>query len=221
MKLIFYSGGGALENKALDQALFKLVGTNKIKMTFIPASAYWGDQDFIEFVEQYSHFGVTKFINFPVDLPFDKVIKKEALSSDVIHLGGGNTFHFLKTLRDSGILKELEKFVKRGGILTGLSAGSIMMTQTIEMAGWPPFDCDDNHDNLKNLKSLGFVPFEFFPHYKNSARYREALMEYSKKKDHPIYACPDGSGIVIHDSQMSFVGKVYGFFHGKKIRLKL
>src|SRR3989338_5344279 len=119
MKLVFYSGGSGEDNYTLDQALIKLANNPKMKMTFIPSSSYWGDYDFIEFVEQYSRFGITKFINFPVDLPFDNILKKEALSSDVIHLGGGNTFYFLKSLRQSGMLLELKKFVDRGGILTG------------------------------------------------------------------------------------------------------
>jgi dipeptidase E len=62
------------------------------------------------------------------------------------------------------MLPLLKKFIQDGGILTGLSAGAIMMTETIEMAGYPPFDCDENEDNLKNLKSLNLVDFYFFPH---------------------------------------------------------
>ena len=93
------------------------------------------------------------------------------------------------------------------------------MTPNINTAGFPDFDCDDNYMKLKNWKALNLVPFEFFPHYVNSKRYMEELRSYSKTTKFPVYAIPDGSGIVVKDTEIRFVGRPYCFINGKKIRM--
>ena len=143
----------------------------------------------------------------------------EALKSEIIRLSGGNTYYFLKHLRKTGLLKHLKEFVKRGGVLTGLSAGGILMTPIISAAGYPEFDKDDNDEKVRNLRGLNLVKFEFFPHYKNSPRYDKDLIRESKRVDYPIYAIPDGSGVVVTENKLKFIGKSYCFFKGKKVLL--
>ena len=43
----------------------------------------------------------------------NKSFLEEVLKSDVIHLGGGNTYYFLKHLRKSKMLGVLKKYVKK------------------------------------------------------------------------------------------------------------
>lgn len=214
MKLVLYSGGFPRENLLLDRALFKMVKNKSPLFSFIPSQSYESELDFVAYVKRYQRFGVGRFLHFPIDIPTDEALLDEVFRSDVIHLGGGNTFYFLKHLRKQGILSKLRTFVKNGGILTGLSAGAIMMTPSITTASFPTFDCDDNDENLKNLKALNLVSFEFFPHYKHTSRYIEEMKRYSLKIAVPLYACPDGSGIVVNEERVQFVGKVYSFERG-------
>ena len=220
MKLIFYGGGHDFENVRLDDILIGLTQNKSPQITFIPSSSYFSEQDFREFVEQYNRHKLTRFINFPVDLPYSNVLKKEAFKSDVIHLSGGNTYYFLHHLRKSKLVGELKSFVKRGGILTGLSAGGIIMTKDIATAGFPDFDRDDNEDGLTDFRGLGLVNFEFFPHYANSKRYEKALLKHSQETHRAIYACPDGSGVVVNGDEITFVGKVLCFHNGEKFQLR-
>lgn len=220
MKLVFYSGGHDFENIKLDSKLLKLTGVPNPQITYIPSCSYLCDQDFQEFVKQYGSFNIHNIINFPIDVPYTEVLKNEVMKSDIIHLSGGNTFYFIKYLRKTGMLKELKKFVQNGGVLTGLSAGAIIMTKTIETASFPEFDRDDNDENIKNFKGMGLVDFEFFPHYRNSKRYDKEILKYSKSHDLPVYACPDGSGIIVNHDEIKFIGKAYCFYHGKKFIVK-
>jgi dipeptidase E len=216
MKLVLYSGGDEKENRQLDKAFVELIGKKNPVVTFIPSSSYLSEEEFRAFVRHYSKFKITRFIHFPVDVPFDKIMFQEVMRSDAIHLGGGNTFYFLNSLRKAKLLPELRKFVEKGGVLTGLSAGAIMMTENIEMAGYPDFDRDDNIVGIKNLEAMGLLDFAFFPHFKNSARYDVAFKKYSKLKNKVIYACPDGAGIVVNDGELRFIGKTFAYSEGHK-----
>jgi len=209
-------------NEGLDRALLNLVQKKKrIRMTLIPSSSEVGEEAFEEIKDYYSGYGIKDFTYFPIDREFTQKGLEKVLKSDVIYLSGGNTFYFLKHLQKSGVAALLRSFVKRGGVLVGESAGSIVMTPEIRTASFPYFDRDDNDVNLRDWKALSLVNFEFFPHYKSSKRYDRILSRHSKRsKSRPIYACPDGSGIILKNGKLEFQGKVYGFLNGEKFRVQ-
>jgi dipeptidase E len=219
MKLVLYSGGDEKDNSLLDHAFLELVGKKNPVVTFIPSSSYLSEQEFKVFVRHYSKRRITRFIHFPVDVPFDQTLFNEVMNSDAIHLAGGNTFYFLNSLRKAGLLPKLRLFTQKGGVLTGLSAGAIIMNETIQMAGYPEFDRDENSVNLTNLSALNLVDFLFFPHFRNSARYDTAFRKFTRLNHKMIYACPDGAGIVINGEEIRFVGKCFGFYRGHKFTL--
>jgi len=216
MNLVLYSGGDEKENQQLDKAFIELLGKKNPVVTFIPSSSYLSEQEFKSFVRHYSRFRITRFIHFPIDVAFDKTIFTEVMRSDAIHLAGGNTYYFLNYLRKAKLLPQLKAFVEKGGVLTGLSAGAIMMTENIEMAGYPEFDRDENLVNLKNFSALNLVDFLFFPHFRNSSRYDVVFKKYTRSSSKIIYACPDGAGIVVRDNELRFVRKCYAFSNGHK-----
>jgi dipeptidase E len=219
MNLVFYSGGDEKENQNLDRAFLELLAKKNPVVTFIPSSSYLSEQEFKSFVRHYSKFKITRFIHFPIDVPFDSILFNEVMRSDAIHLGGGNTFYFLNSLRKTKLLAKLKAFAQKGGLLTGLSAGAIMMTENIEMAGYPEFDRDENLVNVTNMTALNLVDFLFFPHFRNSARYDVVFKKYTRSSNKIIYACPDGAGIVIRDDEIRFVGKCYAFSAGHKFTI--
>jgi dipeptidase E len=218
VKLAFYSGGHEEENVILDSEVVRLLPKKKnLKLAYIPSCSYESEQEYFSFIENFERFQIRRFFHFPIDIPFDRTLLSEVLKCDLIHLAGGNTFYFLKYMKESGFFPHLLDFVHRGGVLTGLSAGGILMTSRIDTASFPDFDCDDNDEKVTNWNALNLVPFEFFPHYRNSKRYDQALLQYSRKSKRPIYGCYDGSGIIVLDHQVSFVGQVYCFYQGRKV----
>jgi dipeptidase E len=221
VNLVFYSGGYEIDNIHLDQEMIKLTGKAKPSITYIPSCSFDSEIEFNDFVKHYRKLGLSRFIHFPVDLDFDETIMNEAFDSDIIHLSGGNTYYFLKYLRKNKILSKLKAFVKRGGVLTGLSAGAIIMTPNIDTAGFPEFDKDDNEEGIKNFRSMGLVDFEFFPHYKNSKRYDQELLAHSKRSQRKVIACADGSGLVIKDHEVHIHGRCFQFHCGRKEKVNL
>lgn len=218
MKLVLYSGGHASQNQILDAELIRLVGkrAEKISMTFIPASSWRMREQFAEFFGDFKRFGVKKTLCLPVDEPVSARDLKQALASDVIYLGGGNTFNFLKQLRGKGLLPQLRSYAKDGGVLAGLSAGAILLTPNIRMAGIPKRTADVNEVGLKNEQALGLVKFEFHPHYTKRRWENAEISKYAKKLSYPVYACPDGSGIVIEAGRTSFIGQAHAFIGAKR-----
>ena len=219
-KLVLYSGGNHnWGNERMHEAMVMLKGRQAKSLTYIPSTHEDGVKYFNRTKKRYSKFGVKQFRYLPVDAVFTKKEMREALKSDIVYLAGGNTFYFLRHLRQSGMLAELKKFVEKGGILAGLSAGALIITPNIWMAKWPPHEADENEVRLKNLKSLNMVQFEFLPHYTNSAKTNRAMIWHSKKSKFPTIACPDGSGVVIDGDEVTFFGPVYIFVDGRRTRI--
>ena len=220
MKLVLYSGGQTPANRLIHHALFQLVNPKRNKsMTYIPFCQDGSALFFKRAIKRYQGVGFKRFHCFPVDVLFSRQDLRKALGSDVIYLAGGNTFYFLHHLRKSGLLPHLKHFVERGGVLAGLSAGAIILTPNIRTAGPPLPDPDDNEVKLKNLRALGLVRFEFFPHYTASSKTNNILLQYSRTTKYPILACIDGSGITINEKRMTFIGNVLMFAGGKKVEI--
>jgi dipeptidase E len=219
MKIVLYSGGSEKDNRILNRKALNLTGADIPKLTFIPSSSYDAEEDFKFFVDEFSKLGVQRFMHFCIDTPFTKTMLNEVLKSDLIFLGGGNTFYFLKHLKKHKMFAHFKTFLKRGGVLCGLSAGAIVLTPHVHTASFPHFDRDENPWHMKNLSAMRLVNFEFFPHYKNSQRYDAELKHHSKKSNLPLYACPNGSGIIIENDGLTFCGKVHCFYQGKKFTI--
>ncbi len=224
MSLFFYSAWLKEPNFSIDrQIISQLKSRGKsprdIQITFIPSASYDSENDFIEVIDHFKDFGIRKFLMLPVDIDTDDTLYKQAMCSDLIHLGGGNTFYFLKHLKSSGVLAKLKEYYLKGGLISGLSAGAIILTPSIFLADYPHFDRDENYIKLKNFSALKLVNFEFFPHYRNSQRYRQALADYSQSSKKIIMACPDGSGLACHGEHIQIFGKAWVFRPSQKIEL--
>jgi len=221
MKLWLYSSGDGESNLSMDRAMLHNLSDKKLTFTFIPASYDSAAEYYDEFIERFSQLAYIDFHILHADRPLLRRDRFRALNSDVIYLSGGNTFYLLDSLRRADLLDDLRYYVDTGGLLAGHSAGGIMMTPSIDTASYPDFDCDDNEVEIFDWKALGFVNFEFFPHYRNSARFSESLLAESRRGPGVIYGVPDGSGLVVLDRQITFFGTVWGFVGGHKFRVSL
>lgn len=83
-----------------------------------------------------------------------------------VYVCGGNTFKLLKAVQESNFESEVRKLLNRGGLYIGASAGALLLTPTIQIAG--EVSPDENLVGLTDLNSFGLVDFEFLPHYETS-----------------------------------------------------
>jgi|TARA_B110000902_G_scaffold110428_1_gene130359 dipeptidase E len=86
--------------------------------------------------------------------------KNEAIANaSAIFVGGGNTFHLLKTLQDLDLVVDIQKAVDTGTYYAGWSAGSNIATPSI---------CTTNDMPIvqpSSFNALGLVDFQINPHY--------------------------------------------------------
>jgi len=207
-KLVLYSSDQAVDdNYTLDLELLKLIGKSAAKIAYIPAESEQDKKYFQEKAVHYAQYGINELLYFDLDQEFNTMKISELLVCDAIHLSGGNTGKFLNALRNRGFIDVLRYYVQCGGVLTGVSAGAIIMSDDIKICTVHPYEYE--LDEVSEFDSLGLTDFDFYPHYDFSDSVTNAICEYSlNNNQRVIYACPDGSGIVINNDSVEFVGRM-------------
>lgn len=218
MHIWMYSSGGLL-NEEMDLAMMAYIRNPDPFITFVPSCFESSSEYFEEFVNRFERLGYSKFDILHLDKDFTSAKLERAMASDMIYLSGGNTFYFLNSIHNVGLINHLHLFVQNGGILAGHSAGSILMTPDITTASYPEDDRDENDVGLEDWTAMGFVNFEFYPHFDDDPYYREVLVQTSGQSPHVIYAVTDGSGVCINGPSISFFGEVWAFYNGEQFQI--
>ena len=234
-RLVLYSGGQDRRNRLIHESLLDLALRRSaasiddgVRMTYVPYTADGAKPYFRRFMRRYARFGAADFHCLAPDDPAlakagtpRRRAEADLMASDVVYLAGGNTFYFLHHLRRSGLLEVIARFARRGGVVAGLSAGGILLTPHIGLAAYPDFDRDEDEIGLSTRarKALALVDFEFFPHFRRSGRYRQALARYSERSGRALYACRDGSGLVVEGDRFTAHGEVWLFDRGQERRI--
>jgi len=188
-------GGGGFsmepDNPLLDRYVLGLAAKDNPRVCFVPPS---GDaQGYVE--RFYAAFARLPCAPSHLSLynPPTADLRTLVFAQDIIYVGGGNTRSMLALWREWGFDRVVRAFWEAGGILAGLSAGSICwfeqgVTDSIPGA-------------LTPLPCLGLLPGSNCPHYDSEPERRPAyhrLVAEGRIADG--YACDDG--VALH-----FVGE--------------
>ena len=151
--------------------------------------------------------GFEEYIICPVGENFDKERWGYAMQSDCVYLTGGNTFEFWAMLHLRGLDSDLRKFAQRG-ILMGMSAGSHIISPTIDLASV----ADDNYLGLfgDELDGLGLTDFLVKPHAGGWLEHEAMFRNYATKYNKPVYMIKDGEAVWSCDFGIKeYGGKIY------------
>jgi len=203
MKLALYSDQVSQDRK-MDTELLKLLGNSCPSIGYIPSCSDLSRKYFQQRVEYYKDLGINQVYYCDLDQEYDPASAFEVLSCDAIHLSGGNTYYFLNTLKQRGFLEPLRSYVRSGGVLIGVSAGSIMTAPTIDIARFGDEDIVRSKDN----SALGLVDFEFAPHWDGSDAYLEKIQAYARSKKKTVFLCKDGDGVIVNKDAIQLIGDV-------------
>jgi dipeptidase E len=204
-KLVLYSDQIPSVTDKIDKELVTILGKSNPIIGYIPSAADPQRKYFSQRQEYYSRQGMDLKVYFELDKEFHPNLLESLLSCDAIHLSGGNTYYFLHWLRKRKMLLPLRRYVKKGGVLIGVSAGSILMTPDISTSAL----CGDEPIEGENdTVALNLVDFAFVPHFGSIPSDLVALREYSRVHRTAVYACRDSDGIVVIDDDVKCVGDV-------------
>jgi len=135
--------------------------------------------------------------------------KKAALSNaSAIFVGGGNTFHLLKTLQDLDLVETIQSRVALGAKYAGWSAGSNIATPTI---------CTTNDMPIvqpKSFDALRLVEFQINPHYTEKVienhggeSRKKRLQEYlAANQKQQVFCLPEGSYLSVKENEITYHG---------------
>lgn len=205
MKLLLTSGG--ICNDSIANALEKLSKKprNELKIGFVPTAmnVEKGNKDwFLKHFTDLYKFGYN-WIDI-LDISAAGINWKQRLSEvDAVYVGGGNTFHLLNQTRIAGFDIWLQENIENK-VYIGASAGSILVTPTIALAGVEPGD--ENICNLQDLTGLNFVPFEISPHTPTMISH-EVNAEYVKTTKNEFYEIDDSTAIQVVDGKVDVISE--------------
>lgn len=202
--LVLYSAQETPEDARVDRVLLSLVPPGA-RVGFIPSS---GDPDRSWFRAKHAYYarlGLTLDPYTRIDRALDRTAWRALLSCDAIHFSGGNTYYFVAWLRRHGLQDDLRAWVANGGVYVGVSAGAILSTPHIGTTHLGAYA-----DNLVNDDPTGLhlVNFAFQPHFDDSPGLLHELSRFATQHAMPVYACPDGSGVIVQHEQVTCVGEV-------------
>jgi dipeptidase E len=126
---------------------------------------------------------------------------------DLVYVAGGYTYYLLEQIRTTGFDTILTKFMERGGLYVGASAGALIAGPDIE----PCSSLDDPKygPSLKSSKGLGLIDIVPMPHYDMSERNSaiEAIIATYTGK-YTIVPLTDDEAIISNDAEWQKVASI-------------
>ena len=213
MKLLLTSGG--LTNQSIARALFDLVGkaASEISVTFIPTAMDVESGDKSWFINDLSNIKKQGFKNIDIvdisALPKDIWLPR-VQTADLLFFSGGNSFHLMRWLNESGLAEILPELLKTR-VYAGISAGSMVTNPTLFLSSKDKkIYYEEKFGYKKNEKALGFVNFYIRPHF-NSPDFpqvrKEYLNEVTRDIQNTIYALDDNSALKVIDDKVEIVSE--------------
>ncbi|MEI6834847.1 MAG: Type 1 glutamine amidotransferase-like domain-containing protein [bacterium] len=206
-QILLYSDFRPGLSRLMDDELLRLLAGTSCRVGYIPSESDLKRRYFDKICERYEDIGITDVIYFDLGQEFSKENIPDLMSCDVIHLSGGDPEKFLNLVRQRSFTEHLKTFLKKGGFLAGISAGAMILTPSLGL-----LDVDSKKNpTAKPRPALSMVNFEFYPHFKEDDVTKRALASYARARQTRVYACDDDGGLVVHQGQVTTIGRVTCF----------
>ncbi len=136
----------------------------------------------------------------------DPVAAVEA--AEAIAVGGGNTFHLVHMMQETGVMKAIKEKILNGTPYIGWSAGSNVACPSLKTTNDMPIV------QPKSFETLGVIPFQINPHYTDSNipnhngesredRIREFL---AANPEMIVVGLKEGTMLRIEDGEIEYIG---------------
>ena len=202
--LFLYSDQIIPENRKLDYRLMSCLKSSRPKIAYIASAPDPQKQYYSERLRYYQLIGAQLVSYYDEYSIFDKESGRGFCCYDAVHLSGGNTYEFLEWIKRIGIFGSLISYAKGGGVLIGTSAGSLLLSPSIDTAAL----CGDtNSVNIENTEALSLTDFYLWPHYKQCLD-KEQINDVGLPSGSEVYCLPDGAGVAMINNEIEIYGDV-------------
>ncbi len=127
-------------------------------------------------------------------------------SADIIWLAGGYWGYLMYWMRRLKLDERIPQLVAQGTVLIGSSAGSGVMSKTLDIAEWWRYEADEPpvpEIGASILPGLGLVDFDIYPHYTEKL-HEYITQQYSGNK---MYLVKDGESIEVNGNAIKINGE--------------
>ncbi len=209
MKLLLTSNG--LSNQSIANALFELTGkpASETTLVFIPTamnvargSKDWFINDLYNIKKQgFKFIDIVDISALPKEVWLPKIE-----SGDVLFFSGGNNYHLMYWLKESGLFELLPELLKTR-VYAGISAGSIVTNPSLAYSNSGKKEYYENQFGYKDDTALNFVDFYTYPHYNSPKHFsrREILENVAKETGKTVYGLDDESALKVVDDEVTVI----------------
>ncbi len=193
----------------MDTAYLRLLSGSRCRIGYIPSESDLKRRYFAGAQLTYKKLGIQKLLYFDLGEEYEIEALPELLDCDAIHLSGGDPVKFLSQVRHRNFGEILRRYLAKGGILVGVSAGAMILSKTLDLLS----AIDGQKRGKKSASALKFFDFEFYPHFRDDNLTKQKLADYAATHKTDVYACNDDSGILVRDGVIELLGNVTKFSH--------
>lgn len=120
-------------------------------------------------------------------------IEKESVPSNttLLYVTGGNTFTLIKWAREKSLKETIEKLLNNNGMYIGVSAGAIILGNTIETALLG--EGDKNVENLSNMIAFSIIDADIIVHADDKI---EGELSHDTKFKKPLFIRDDDAWVL-------------------------
>ena len=121
---------------------------------------------------------------------------------DVLHIWGGNTFHYLQRIRETGLEPRIRDFIDRDGVYIGTSAGSMLMSPNVD----ENLTIDVNDVGLEDVTGFGYVDYYLLVHWDTIFEELHAdVIKYSWDTGKRVISLTDQQAILVLDNEFKII----------------
>ena len=184
-------------------ALLSAVAKEKPNVGYIASQPDPNLEYFTQTQRLYQSLNAQMSVYLELESGFNHEALNALLNCDVIHLSGGDTQRFLRSVKQRELNTVLKSFVKDGGAIVGVSAGAMLLTPSIASAAL----CGDViTDEEAALSAISLVNFQFVPHVTdeqlNQIHFKQQLSELKS----PCYLCSDNDAVLQMGKELLLYG---------------